>query len=130
MPYGDRTGPRGRGPRTGRGMGFCNGFDVAGYANRGGFLHDAGRPYVNTGGGWGHRHWYHATGLPGWMRGGRNFASPYRDASVSAPVSSHIDERELLRDEAAYFEEVLAGIRERISKLETVPDTEENQTGG
>jgi hypothetical protein len=64
------------------------------------------------------------------MRGGRNFASPYRDASVSAPVSSRIDEMELLREEAAYFEEALADIRERISKLETVPETEENQTGG
>ena len=23
MPFGDRTGPRGRGPRTGRGLGDC-----------------------------------------------------------------------------------------------------------
>jgi hypothetical protein len=111
-------------------MGFCNGFDVAGYANRGGYLHNPGRPSVNAGGGWGHRHWYYATGLPGWMRGGRNFAAPYRDASVSAPAASHFDEMEMLRGEAAYFEEVLADIRERISKLETVADTEENQTGG
>jgi len=130
MPYGDRTGPRGQGPRTGRGMGLCSGYDVAGYANRGGYLQGGRRSYMNTGGGWGHRHWYYATGLPGWMRGGRNFASPYRDASVSAPVSSRIDEMELLREEAAYFEEALADIRERISKLETVPETEENQTGG
>lgn len=39
MPYGDRTGPRGEGPRTGRGMGYCFGFNSPGYtkgAPRGG----------------------------------------------------------------------------------------------
>lgn len=33
MPRGDRTGRSGMGPMTGRGMGFCAGFDVPGYAN-------------------------------------------------------------------------------------------------
>ncbi|MGB9797357.1 MAG: DUF5320 domain-containing protein, partial [bacterium] len=33
MPFGDRTGPLGRGPRTGRGAGFCSGFPVPGYLN-------------------------------------------------------------------------------------------------
>lgn len=32
MPFGDRTGPLGQGPMTGRGRGFC-----AGYAGPGGF---------------------------------------------------------------------------------------------
>ena len=35
MPYGDRTGPMGSGPMTGRGMGFCNGYDVPGAVNGG-----------------------------------------------------------------------------------------------
>ena len=35
MPGGDRTGPRGMGPRTGRGMGFCSGYDTPGYMNPG-----------------------------------------------------------------------------------------------
>ena len=30
MPYGDKTGPEGRGPKTGRGMGFCAGNDFPG----------------------------------------------------------------------------------------------------
>lgn len=30
---GDRTGPRGKGPRTGRGAGYCNGIDLPGYLN-------------------------------------------------------------------------------------------------
>ncbi len=33
MPRGDRTGPTGQGPRTGRAAGFCAGYDVAGCDN-------------------------------------------------------------------------------------------------
>jgi len=35
MPRGDGTGPQGFGPMTGRGAGFCAGYEVAGFANRG-----------------------------------------------------------------------------------------------
>jgi len=31
LPGGDRTGPNGLGPRTGRGLGYCSGFDSPGY---------------------------------------------------------------------------------------------------
>jgi hypothetical protein len=42
MPGGDHTGPLGAGPRTGRGMGYCGGYDRPGFADptpgfRGGF---------------------------------------------------------------------------------------------
>jgi len=33
MPNGDRTGPWGQGPMTGRRAGFCAGYDRPGYAN-------------------------------------------------------------------------------------------------
>lgn len=33
MPRGDRTGPVGAGPATGRGLGFCTGFKTPGYLN-------------------------------------------------------------------------------------------------
>lgn len=33
MPWGDRTGPMGLGPMTGRAAGFCAGYTVPGYAN-------------------------------------------------------------------------------------------------
>ncbi|MEZ5020695.1 MAG: DUF5320 domain-containing protein [Bacteroidales bacterium] len=36
MPAGDRTGPEGKGPRTGRGFGFCSGYDAPGNSRRGG----------------------------------------------------------------------------------------------
>lgn len=35
MPRGNGTGPAGMGPMTGRGAGFCAGFGMPGYANRG-----------------------------------------------------------------------------------------------
>ena len=33
MPRGDRTGPRGMGPMTGRGAGFCAGLNMPGFTN-------------------------------------------------------------------------------------------------
>lgn len=33
MPRGDRTGPNGMGPMTGRGAGYCSGYDRPGFAN-------------------------------------------------------------------------------------------------
>jgi len=35
MPRGDRTGPMGYGPMTGRGMGYCAGYPTPGYMNPG-----------------------------------------------------------------------------------------------
>ena len=69
MPYGDRTGPWGRGSRTGRGAGYCAGSDMPGYMN----------PYVPMMGlGWGRgRGFGHGRGFGrGWGRGfgrGRGF---------------------------------------------------------
>lgn len=33
MPRGDKTGPAGQGPMTGRGMGYCAGYNGPGYVN-------------------------------------------------------------------------------------------------
>ncbi len=33
MPRGDSSGPNRMGPRTGRGLGYCNGYDMPGFAN-------------------------------------------------------------------------------------------------
>ena len=33
MPSGDGTGPSGQGPMTGRGMGFCSGYNMPGFMN-------------------------------------------------------------------------------------------------
>ena len=79
MPRGDRTGPEGRGPMTGRRAGYCAGFAVPGYMNPGyagygfrpGFM---GR--MGGGRGRGYRNMYYATGLPAWARGGFPAYSP------------------------------------------------------
>ena len=35
MPQGDKTGPQGQGPMTGRRMGLCNGYPMPGFMNMG-----------------------------------------------------------------------------------------------
>lgn len=120
MPFGDRTGPAGYGPRTGRAAGYCSGYGVPGSMN----------PAPGTGfGGWGYgfgrgRGWrnrFYATGLTGWQRGypagwpgavappaGYGFpATPSADQEVSA-----------LKSQAKYFEDALGEIRKRIGDLE------------
>ncbi|MFW9989847.1 MAG: DUF5320 domain-containing protein, partial [Candidatus Odinarchaeota archaeon] len=37
MPFGNGTGPRGQGPRTGRGLGYCSGYSYPGYMSPFGF---------------------------------------------------------------------------------------------
>lgn len=44
MPLGDRTGPAGQGPMTGRGMGYCAGSNSPGYMS-GGFGRGMGRGF-------------------------------------------------------------------------------------
>jgi len=65
MPGGDRTGPLGAGPRTGRGLGYCSGYNRPGFANPvpegRGWL---GFGYRGMGHGWRNR--FYATGIPGW----------------------------------------------------------------
>jgi hypothetical protein len=46
MPRGDRMGPMGVGPRTGRGTGFCNGYNNPGFTNQG-----FGRGFFKSGSG-------------------------------------------------------------------------------
>ena len=62
MPGGDRTGPLGAGPRTGRGMGYCDDYNQPGFASP--------APGFRSGFGFGGRGWRHrfyATGVPGWV---------------------------------------------------------------
>lgn len=74
MPGGDRTGPAGMGPMTGRAAGFCAGYGAHGYMNAGG--RGFGRGGGFGGGGRGCRNRFYATGLPGWLRGGRGGTMP------------------------------------------------------
>ncbi|HID22113.1 MAG TPA: hypothetical protein EYP14_06895 [Planctomycetaceae bacterium] len=117
MPRGDRTGPTGTGPMTGRRMGLCAGLAAPGYANPG-----AGRG--RFGRGW--RHWFHITGLTGWQRaalgcgpwglgaGGRRSAEDRHEMDL-----------EILKRQAELLEDALDDVRSRIEQLEA--ETEEEK---
>ena len=120
MPAGDRTGPAGYGPMTGRGAGFCAGYPAPGFVNRGwrGGVRGFGRG--GGGGGWRHRHRYHATRFPGWHHpwmADPPYAAPF--VPPFAPMMAKEQELEALRNQAKYFEQVLEDLRGRIRELDS-----------
>lgn len=115
MPFGDRTGPLGLGPRTGRGMGYCSGYSAPGSMNpllgRGWFGSGRGRSAGFFGRGRGWRNCFWATGLPGWAQSGYEYP-PY------GPGFTPKEEVDILRDQAEFLKQQLNDVQERISKLE------------
>jgi hypothetical protein len=118
MPRGDRTGPAGMGPMTGRGAGFCAGYSVPGYANPvggRGYGSGFGRGGGRGRGGWGFRNRFFATGIPGWQ------------ATVGAPLwgapqpysPTKDQEIEMLKGQSQFLEDELSGIRKRLQELES-----------
>jgi len=115
MPYGDRTGPAGMGPMTGRGMAYCAGHPHPGGAH-------PGSGYWGRGfGGRGWRYCYHATGLPGWMRGGWGASSPCAPPFPDAGWSKG-QEVEMLKAQAEEMRNELKEIEKRISELESTEE--------
>lgn len=55
MPRGDKTGPEGRGPLTGKRMGNCVGNETTGFFNRAGSIIGFGRGYRGNNGRFGDR---------------------------------------------------------------------------
>ena len=122
MPRGDGTGPAGMGPMTGRAAGYCAGYSVPGFMNPAGGRGFWGR---GRGGGRGWRHWYYATGLPGWARAGVGYpawggpAFPFPpQAAPQAPTMTVEQELEGLKRQADYFQDALGQINQRIQQLE------------
>jgi hypothetical protein len=79
MPRLNGTGPRGMGPMTGRGAGFCAISATPGVVNR---LFGCGGH--NRGRGW--RHMFYATGLPFWAR--HRTTAPTQTNEIDAPKSN------------------------------------------
>lgn len=121
MPRGDGTGPLGLGPRTGRGLGYCAGYNVPGYLNPIG----AYWGWWGRGPGWGRgrgfRWMYYLTGLPGWARGWYGYVPPY-----PAYNPYNVNEKDILSAEAKYLEDQLKYIRERLDQLERKEDKKED----
>lgn len=95
MPRGDRTGPMGYGPRTGRGMGDCTGAEWPDTAQFG----------CGFGGRRGRRNWARSTGMPRWMRFGGDVA----------PMP--VDEVRLLQIEAEQLQAQLDAVQKRLAEL-------------
>lgn len=112
MPGGDRTGIAGRGPMTGRGLGYCAGNQFPGSAYRG-----FGQGYCR-GAGFG----FHGGQGRALKRGRYGFPFPAAQEMAPAPMPQH--EKELLRDQAAYLEKTLDDIKKRIEALESEQKTE------
>lgn len=127
MPGGDRTGPGGMGPMTGRGAGYCAGYATPGYANPGGGrFFGAGRgAFGGRGRGRGYRNQYYATGQPGWSR--YNMGMPAWGGEIGVPYPGEpyypqdIDPKEevgILQDQADYLKQQLGDIKKRMTELE------------
>lgn len=122
MPRGDRTGPAGMGPMTGRAAGYCAGYGVPGYANPA-FGRGFGRGY---GRGWG-------MGMGLGFRGGRGrgwvgpavapaggyWGPGYAPNTPYVPQApSPQQEMEYLRQQAEEMGQMLEQIQNRITELE------------
>ena len=114
MPGGDRTGPAGMGPMTGRAAGYCAGYPVPGYVQFGGGRGGWGR-------GRGHRHRFYAAGLTGRQRRAWG-AVPYGVVPQAAPVvpppPTREQEMEMLRQQAEHLAGVLEEMKQRIEQLQ------------
>ena len=112
MPAGDRTGPVGQGPRTGRALGYCSGYDVPGYTKAGG----AGMGWgMRRGGGRGLGRGFRGGGF-GWGRTA-NFNPQYgTDPYWGAPTQE--EELKQLKRQAEDLKDAQKNIEKRIQELE------------
>jgi hypothetical protein len=103
MPGGDRTGREGRGPLTGRRLGYCSGNDNAGFFFPGGFGRGRGR---GSGRGIGR----------GFGRGYR-YEDPVEDIPpVDRSRSPQSDEVQELKDRIRSLEEELERAKDKLKK--------------
>jgi len=104
MPLGDRTGPAGLGPMTGRGAGYCAGYSVPGYMNT----------VPGRGGGFG-RGWGRGFG---WRRSGYPYGVSYGYGVPYPERISSEQEADMLKQQAEAVENELEAIRKRMKELE------------
>lgn len=115
MPRGDRRGPLGMGPMTGRGMGHCTGSDVPGYMNPGYCGGGRGcRPGLGYGGGYGHGR--------GYRRFDGHPAGFVPDHPPMHRYPNKVDERAIMEDQVKFLEEELEIARKQLSEIDKAAD--------
>eukprot|EP00828_Plagiopyla_frontata_P028464 TRINITY_DN36821_c0_g1_i1.p2 TRINITY_DN36821_c0_g1~~TRINITY_DN36821_c0_g1_i1.p2 ORF type:complete len:156 (-),score=8.53 TRINITY_DN36821_c0_g1_i1:90-557(-) len=115
MPRGDRSGPNGMGSMTGRGAGFCNGFNAPGYINTG-VAGGYGRG-MGAGRGFG----------GGFHRGpGRGYGIGFQPF-YAAPVYSKETEKGYVENEVSFLKEQLKALEGRLAEMQ---DDEQTRTVG
>ena len=111
MPRGDGTGPVGAGPQTGRGLGFCSGFDRPGFMQ------------AMPG-----RGWHRGRGLGmgrGFRRGYRCFGPGFGSGFGPGPfyyggqpaAMNPEQEKNMLQAEAQQLRNALSNIEQRIQEI-------------
>ena len=128
MPGGDRTGPAGMGPMTGRAAGYCAGYPVPGYMNpiagrgRFGYGLGAGRGR-GRGRGWGRGFGWYGAGYPYMYGAPYGSGAPYNPGAYGgypyAPEMSPQQEMDMLRNDAKGLQEEIKAINDRIKELES-----------
>ncbi|HOO41924.1 MAG TPA: DUF5320 domain-containing protein [Syntrophales bacterium] len=116
MPRGDGTGPMRMGTMTGRGMGFCAGYDRPGYTGSIGGGIGFGRGCRLGYGGRGWRRGFDTSGLPGWKRFGP-YNMPY---SYTAPYPQTDPEmqKQALKSQSDLLQAELDQIRKRLEEID------------
>jgi Family of unknown function (DUF5320) len=126
MPAGDRMGPWGLGPRTGRSLGYCSGYEAPGFMHPGpglglgrgfglrrGFGRGLGRGFVI---GRGRGYW--------WPRFGGFLGYPYYPMTGFPFQPGREEETAWLADQAKNLERQLAQVQKRLAELEKAKEAE------
>ena len=111
MPGGDRTGPWGLGPMTGRGLGYCAGYSSPGFTKG----IPRGRGFGRGGGrGFGRGFWGRGRGF--WGRG--YFQEPYYGPTpYYPPYQQGVSTEPAREEEKAYLEDMVKALEEEIKSI-------------
>lgn len=136
MPGGNRMGPAGQGPRSGRGAGYCGGNQGSG-AETSGQQGSGGRRRGRGGGGRGQggrgrRNMFHATGLTGWQRviADRQATDEPIVPSPESQSANQVDRAQqeqatMLKEQATEIFRSLQDIQHRLAELEGLGEEEQ-----
>jgi hypothetical protein len=121
MPAGDRTGPSGFGPMTGRGAGYCSGNGAPGYASAYGGSRGRGFGRGNGNGFRGGRG-------PVTMQNRFSYRDPYFNVNDNVPYGDSNNQREfspdmeikMLQGESMHLENDLKAVKDRIAELDRI----------